>query len=110
MLFQEIDFNEEYDGAWACSSLLHLPKTELPDVMRRICKALKPSGIFYASFKYGETERVSSGRFFADYTEDDLPHLTSSADGLTLVEYWISADVRNDRANEKWLNVIWRKP
>lgn len=110
MLFQEIDFNEEYDGAWACSSLLHLPKAELPDVMRRICKALKPSGIFYASFKYGETERVSSGRFFADYTEDDLPHLTSSADGLTLVEYWISADVRNDRANEKWLNVIWRKP
>ena len=109
LLFQEIDFDKEFDAAWACSSLLHVPKAELPDVMRRICKALKPGGVFYASFKYGATERVSSGRFFADYTENDLPQLTGSDEELTLVEYWFSADVRKDRANEKWLNIIWKK-
>ncbi len=109
MLFQEIDYDAEFDAAWACSSLLHVPKAELPDVMRRIGKALKPGGVFYASFKYGDSERVSSGRFFSDYTEDDLPTMTGAADSLSLVEYWISADVRKDRANEKWLNVIWEK-
>ena len=29
MLFQELDENERYNGIWACSSILHLPETEL---------------------------------------------------------------------------------
>ena len=109
MLFDEIDYDAEFDAGWACSSLLHVPKAELPDVMRRICRALKPGGVFYASFKYGDSERVSSGRLFSDYSENDLPSMTSSTEGFTLVEYWISSDVRKDRADEKWLNVIWKK-
>ena len=41
-----------------------------------IYRVLKPGGIFYASFKYGEHERESGGRFFADYTEKDIGTLT----------------------------------
>lgn len=29
MLFQELDEQKKYDGIWACSSILHLPKDEL---------------------------------------------------------------------------------
>lgn len=75
----------------------------------KISKALKPGGVFYASFKYGSKEREVGGRCFSDYTENDLQELTRCSQELSLVEYWISPDVRPDRADEKWLNIIWRK-
>ncbi len=109
MLFSELDYDSEFDAAWACSSLLHVPKDEMPDVIHRICKALKPGGLFYASYKYGDQERQVSGRAFSDYTEHDLPTLTGYGQGLSLVEYWISEDVRPGREHEKWLNIIWKK-
>ena len=57
MLFQELDEQEKYDGIWACSSILHLPRTELGDVLARMCTALKRDGIIYTSFKYGTYEK-----------------------------------------------------
>jgi len=33
MLFSELDAQEKYDGIWACSSILHLPKSELKPVL-----------------------------------------------------------------------------
>ena len=54
MLFQELGEINSYDGIWACSSILHLPKNELLSVIRKMCVALKGSGIIYTSFKYGD--------------------------------------------------------
>ena len=45
LLFQELDEVNSYDGIWACSSILHLPKNELLSVIRKMCVALKESGI-----------------------------------------------------------------
>lgn len=109
IMFSEIDYESMFDGAWACSSLLHVPKHEMESVFQKICRALKPNGVFYASYKYGETEREVGERHFSDYTEKDLPVLTGFARGLSVAEYWISADVRQGRSDEKWLNIIWRK-
>ena len=35
MLFQELEVNEKYDGIWACASILHLPKKELKEVLKK---------------------------------------------------------------------------
>ena len=51
MLFRDLDAKQTYDGIWACSSILHLPKPELLDVLRKTEEALKPKGILYTSFK-----------------------------------------------------------
>ena len=56
MLFNELDEVEKYDGIWACSSILHLPKDELQKVLKKMVKALKKDGIIYTSFKYGDFE------------------------------------------------------
>ena len=40
MLFQELDSDSKYDGIWACSSILHLPKNDLKLVLRKINTAL----------------------------------------------------------------------
>ena len=52
MLFQELDEQKEYDGIWACSSILHLSKDELKNVMQRMLCALKDDGVIYTSSKY----------------------------------------------------------
>lgn len=41
MLFQNLDAVEQYDGIWACASILHLSGLELKDVMHKIKAALK---------------------------------------------------------------------
>ena len=55
MLFSELGEVEKYDGIWACSSILHLPKDELKGVMVKMIRATKNSGYIYTSFKYGES-------------------------------------------------------
>lgn len=54
--FQEIDWQDRFDGIWAEASLLHVPRAELTDVLARIRRALKPGGHLQASFKAGEAE------------------------------------------------------
>ena len=56
ILFQELDDMDVYDGIWACSSILHLSKAELLPVIRKMCTALKRTGVIYTSFKYGDFE------------------------------------------------------
>lgn len=109
MLFQELDVVEEYDGIWACSSILHLDHEELKPVMRKILAALKKNGILYTSFKYGTFSGERNGRYFTDLTEDGLDLLLNEVGGFCIEKLWITSDVRPGRDSEKWLNVILRK-
>lgn len=109
MLFQELDETDCYDGIWACSSILHLPKKELKDVFYKMVKALKVNGIIYTSFKYGEFEGERKGRFFTDFTLESFKEFVKDVNGIVIEEYWITRDVRPGREEEKWLNLILRK-
>ena len=109
MLFQELDEKDKYDGIWACSSILHLPKPELEGVLERMTAALKRSGILYASFKYGTFEGERNGRYFTDFTEETFAEFIKGMTGVTVEKMWITADVRPGRGEEKWLNMILRK-
>jgi SAM-dependent methyltransferase len=65
MLFHELDEFDVYDGVWASACLLHAPRDELSAILIRIRRALKPEGVFYASFKLGEGDgRDSLGRYY----------------------------------------------
>ena len=109
MLFEDLDEKEIYDGIWACSSILHLPKTELTGVIGKMCAALKASGIIYTSFKYGEYEGERNGRYFTDFTIENFRKFIHNIDSVKIEEYWITGDVRQGRGEEKWLNLILRK-
>ena len=107
--FEDIAFQAEYDAIWACASLLHVGKGDMPRVMEKVAAALKPGGILYASFKYGSDERISGGRFFNNYTENDIGTLLTPENHLSLLEYRITEDVRPERSGERWLNFIAKK-
>lgn len=109
MLFGELDEIDTYDGIWACSSILHLPKNELLSVIRKMCEALKSSGVIYASFKYGDFEGKRNGRYFTDFREETFREFKKGIPELTIEDYWITGDVRPERGDEKWLNLILRK-
>jgi len=104
--FNELDYYEEFDAVWACASLLHIDESELPDVIGRIHAALKPSGIIYASFKYGMGTRVKGDRFFFDCDESKANDLFGDAAGFRIINVFTTADVRAGRCDEKWLNII----
>lgn len=109
MLFQELDDMGTYDGIWACSSILHLPKLELLPVICKMYMALKDSGVIYTSFKYSDFEGVRNGRYFTDFTEDSFKEFIAEIPELTIEDYWITSDVRPGRGDERWLNLILRK-
>lgn len=109
MYFNELSIVNKYDGIWACSSILHLSLDDLVDVFKRMSKALKDEGIIYTSFKYGDFSGERNGSFFTDMTEDSFAKLIANVDNLKVEEQWITADVRPQRGNEKWLNLILRK-
>ena len=109
MLFQDLNEADCYDGIWACSSILHLSKDALRIVINKMSRALKPNGIIYTSFKYGNFEGERNGRFFTDFTLDVFEDFISDVKDIVIEEYWITGDVRPGREEEKWLNLVLRK-
>ncbi len=109
MLFEELDETEKYDGIWACSSILHLDKSALKDVLKKMAVALKSGGVVYTSFKYGDFEGERNGRYFTDFTLELFKRYMQAITELQIEEYWITGDVRPGRGEEKWLNLILRK-
>lgn len=108
-LFQELNEIEKYDGIWACASILHLSKSELSEVFHKMCRALKGNGIIYTSFKYGDFEGERNGRYFTDLTEMSARELLKEIPMLSIEDEWLTGDVRPDRGDERWLNLILRK-
>lgn len=85
-LFGDIAGADIYDGIWANFSLLHAPRAEMPDHLRRLSAALKPGGRFHLGLKEGIGEtRDMLGRFYVYYQEEELRSLLSDA-GLTVLQ------------------------
>lgn len=103
--FEELDDENVYNGIWACASLLHVPKERVGKVLYRLKRALKNGGVLYASFKYGEEEKVVSGRFFNYYSEHSLREFMVE-NGFEVLELFVTQDVREGRQDENWVNVV----
>ena len=104
--FQDVEWEDRFDGIWACASLLHVPMAELPEVLGRLGRALKFGGVLYASFKYGAGERDHGGRRFTDLDEEGLAGLVEAVPARVMIETWVSGDRREGREGERWLNAV----
>ncbi|MHA6688999.1 class I SAM-dependent methyltransferase [Devosia sp. A449] len=107
--FDELDAPATYDAVWACACLLHAPAAELTDDLRRIHAALRPGGLFTASFKAGTGEgRDRFGRYY-NYPDRDtlLAHFRAAA-GWSSLQLEEVAGNGYDRAPTQWLWVTAR--
>ncbi|SMC67386.1 Methyltransferase domain-containing protein [Oscillospiraceae bacterium] len=106
--FQDLNEEDKYNGVWACASLLHVNYAQLPDVFTKIHKALKTNGIFYMSFKLGDSDVIREDRHFTDMNNERFDALNVRAIGFDEIDRWQTLDVRPDR-NVEWFNVILKK-
>ena len=108
MDFQDLNEDEKYDAIWACASLLHVAKDQMPTVIIKMRDALVSTGVMYISFKYGNYEGERNGRFFFDVTPEVFSDLISRVSGLKVIEEWFTEDVRPEKETQ-WYNVILKK-
>ena len=107
MRFQELNYEHEFDGIWACASLLHVPFFELDDILSRFSRALKTGGICFMSFKHGNGERFEDGRQFIDFTEATLRQKLADIPGLSVLRIWGTED-QAGRVGVQWVNALVR--
>jgi len=81
---QNFRTDQQYDIILAISSLIHVPKRELPSQLGKIAKLLKPKGLFFVSFIEGSSEGFEDPtgkeklRYFAKWPKEQLDQLLSS--------------------------------
>ena len=109
MDFGDISFENEFDGVWACASLLHVDKEEISNILQKLNKTLKQDGVMYCSFKYGVESGQRNGRYFLDMTEVLFENLIRKAGKFEVLEMYVTGDVRVGRDHEKWLNAVVKK-
>lgn len=75
-----------FDGVWSASSLHHLPKKNIPAVLKQIHALLKDGGYFYLSLKKGSGEVLEEDRrygafekFWAFFQEEELKKVLEEA-------------------------------
>ena len=64
MKFDELDDINTYDGIWACSSILHVEKDKLPNILNKMIKSLKDNGVIYTSFKIGTGYEIKEDKYY----------------------------------------------
>jgi len=110
LLFHDLDEVDAYDAVWANACLLHVPRTELADVLARIWRALKAEGVFYASYKEGDVDGRDTLDRYYNYPSQDWLRATYADAGR-----WNSLSVETgevigfDNQWAKMLFVVARK-
>ena len=105
---EDMEFDDVFHGIWACAVLGHFPPEEIPDVMKKILRALKDDGILYFSVRKGDRNGRFNGRYFYDYDREALNQLLDSLSGIQVLDIWKTSDLREDQSN-RWYNVLIKK-
>lgn len=90
--------------------LLHVAPADLPDVLRRLQRALRPGGVMFFNFKYGQGQRHSpDGRRFTDMDEAGVRALLDALPELSCLDMRTGEDDRAAELRERWIQVLVRR-
>ena len=109
MDIENLNFPENsFDGIWAVSSLLHIPKHKIDKVLKKLNALLKNNGILYICLKEGNGEEAikdnfeNTSRFFSFWQEDELKE--------TFGNYFIPIESKKvELTNKTLLQAFFRK-
>lgn len=106
---EDMEFFQEFDGVWACASLLHLDLVKFKVAVENIAAALTVDGALFLSMQEGVGHTVDAdGRFYARYTAAELKTIIESC-GFTVIEQWSTQDTLPGRESMAWLNLLAKK-
>ncbi len=99
---------DRFDGIFANASLFHVPRQELPRVLRQLRAALKPGGVLFSSNPRGENDEGWNGnRYGAWHDYQSWKALVENAGFEALEHYYRPAGL--PRAQQPWLASVWRR-
>lgn len=105
--FEELEFDNVFDGVWACASLLHIKKSALPTIIAKISKSMVDNGVLYMSVKHGSFEGTIDGRYYADYRTGEIKELFKKFPEFEIIDMYTKR--RNKDDEKSWLNIFVRK-
>jgi SAM-dependent methyltransferase len=110
LAFHDMAFEAQFDAVWAQASLLHVPYDETRAIYQHVHRALKPHGIFFASYKYGNQHMATPDRDFWLMDENIVPPYFEGL--FEVLDLWTEKDTRSKVApsvDQMWLNFVVRK-
>jgi SAM-dependent methyltransferase len=109
MLFEDLEDTNAFDAVYANACLLHAPRESLPAILIRIHRALKPGGLFWASYKSGDAEGEDKfGRYYNYVSKAELRSAYAAAHWQSLsISTWHGSGY--DDLPTPWLGVIGSK-
>ncbi len=108
--FLALDLEDErFDGIFANASLFHVPRQELPRVLRELWSALVPSGVLFCSNPRGQNKEGWMGERYG--CAHDLATWSDflEAAGFEEIRHYYRPKGK-PRAEQPWLASLWRKP
>lgn len=110
MKFNELNEENTYDAIWACSSILHVEKEELPNILNKMIKALKANGIIFTAFKKGEGYEIKDGKYYNFLTKEELEStLSKISKNVKIVDYFETLSSTKRPEKVVWSNYILHK-
>jgi SAM-dependent methyltransferase len=97
-----------FDGIFANASLFHVPRRELPRVLRELHAALKPEGVLFTSNPRGNNEEGwNRGRYGAYHDLESWRAFLEAAAFSELEHYYRPPGLPLEQ--QPWLASAWRK-
>lgn len=103
--FNELDDEALYDGVFASASIMHLEYERLVEVMPRLVRALKPGGVLYVSFKYGDAgmDGYLGKRYYTYMDEERFAELLATVPELEPIEVGTFGNEHPGQPDFRWL-------
>ena len=97
-----------FDGVFANASLFHVPRAELPRVLRELHACLEPRGVLFSSNPRGRNEEGwSAGRYGAWHDLEAWRGYLTDAGFVEIEHYYRPPGL--PREQQPWLASAWRK-
>lgn len=111
MKFEELCDINTYDGIWACSSILHVEKENLINILIKMITSLNVNGIIYTSFKIGKGYEIKEGKYYNYITKEEMIEtLNKIGKNVKLIDYFETLPSTKRVANNTiWGNFIIKK-
>jgi len=109
--FDELNDKNVYDGIWACSSILHVEKENLINIINKMLDAIKDYGVIFTSFRIGSGYKIEDGRYYNYLTKNELQEIVNRVDkDVKIIDYFETLpSVKGSKDNIVWGNYILKK-
>ena len=110
MKFEELDEENIYDGIWACSSIVHVEKEKLPNILNKMIKALKQNGVIFVSFKKGTGYEIKEGKYYNFLVKEEFERILENLNtNVKIIGYRENISISKRPKVSEWSNIILQK-